>query len=381
MTSNLKIGFDARILVGKGRGMQRATWGLIKGLARQGAENRYYLFSDRPLELPEALPDNFFQIVIPRRKWLPSWANSALVRGANEYEIDVMHFTYNTVWLLKPCLTVVTLHDVISYTHGNEQFKSFKQRVAGIIYMLAMKSRVDQIITDSYAAREEIANHLAIESGKIEVIYNGVDAFFYQRTSSNDLAHIKKEFNIRNEYLFYVGGFEPRKNLERVIDAFVSVLKAGKDDIQLVIAGNYDNSRGWKVKTHVDRLQLGNRIVFTGWVTELQLRSLYQGASVFLFPSRYEGFGLPILEAMASGVPVITSDRSSLREIAGDAAYLVNPEDEESIANAIMIVATDNVLKEDLIAKGLRRLSNFDWDKTAAAVVSIYEKVLRKSNA
>ncbi len=373
----MRIGFDARILLGQGRGMSRATWELVRALSRIDSSNEYYLFSDRPLNLPEELPGNFRTVILTPSKRSFSWANSCLVKGAKKLQIDIMHFTYNNLWVRKPCKTVITIYDVIPYTSKKEQFKTLSQRLAGILYLWAFKNIADKIITVSHASGEEISKILNLDQALIDVVYCGVDSKFFSLRIDSKMELTIQKFNIIGDYLFYVGGFDPRKNIMRAIDAFGASLKELSDDIKFVLAGNHESQYGKELRNYIASKGLSNRISLIGWVAEDELVCLYKGAKAFIFPSLEEGFGLPILEAMASGVPVITSNCSSLKEVAGEAALLVDPNCTSDISKGVCRILTDTEFSKKLAIKGIKRANEFKWDNTARNILSIYRKVVQ----
>lgn len=207
-------------------------------------------------------------------------------------------------------------------------------------------------------------------------IYSGSTTRHFQPLEEVNITKVLKKYKINQPYILYVGSFDARKNLLGLLNAF-SKLRQHLPAWKLVIVG----ARKWKstpVFEVVQRLQLEEYVHFTGFVEEADLPALYNGADLFVFPSLYEGFGLPVLEAMACGIPVVTSNTSSLPEVAGDAALLVDPMDVEAIAAAMQQVLSDPGLAAELRRRGLEQASKFSWERTARETLAVYEKVLAK---
>jgi glycosyltransferase involved in cell wall biosynthesis len=237
-------------------------------------------------------------------------------------------------------------------------------------------NRADTIITISQFSKSEIVKYLAVPKEKIVVMPCGVDfEFFRPDYSTEEIQTIKDKYSINSDYILYLGTLEPRKNIEKLIDAY-QLLKSRNNDIpKLVIAGR----KGWQYNSifqKVNEYRLINDIIFTGYLSEQDTPVLMKGAHAFVFPSIYEGFGMPPLEAMACGTPVITSNVASLPEVVGDAALLVNPFSVESIAEAIGKIIQDECLRTSLSQKGLIHASSFSWDRSAKIVLDVYNNLL-----
>ena len=263
--------------------------------------------------------------------------------------------------------TVVTLCD-ISFVrhpewHPKDRVKHFEK------FCLKKLSQVEAIITISEFSRKEILNLLNIDPTQIHMTSLGVDQSFYP--GGDRLG------GFPNQYILFLGNLEPRKNLTRLMMAYQSLPQPLRKRYPLVIAG----ASGWhthELKKALRLFQKGERPILTGYVSQGLLPDLYKGASLFVYPSLYEGFGLPVLEAMASGVPVITSDSTSLPEVVGDAGVLVNPYDVDHLKEAIREVLEDEKKRQEMIEKGIARAKHFSWDKCARQTLSVYEKVLNK---
>jgi len=205
-----------------------------------------------------------------------------------------------------------------------------------------------------------------------------VDEKFKQSVSAEKIKSVSARYGLPEKYLLHVGTIEPRKNLEFLIDVFFEAIKQKENaDLNLVITGK----KGWYYEglfKKVKKLKLGKRVIFTGYLKEEDKAALYHGARIFTFPSLYEGFGLPPLEAMASGVPVISSDTSSMPEVIGDAGILLSPKDLKGWVEAITRVNSDNELREQMIEKNKGQVQKFSWEKTAAKTIEVYDEAIKE---
>lgn len=272
---------------------------------------------------------------------------------------------------VKTCRTVLTIHDLsFLKVHGifdkfqNTYYKTFVPHIA---------RKVDKIITVSNNAAGDIVELLHIPEEKIRVIYNGVDERFSPERSAEREHDLKKRFGL-SDYILFLGVLEPRKNVSRLIRAY-SRLSPELSHYKLVIAGGH----GWlyeDIYSLVKELSLQNRVIFTGRISDEDLPDLYRGASLFVYPSLMEGFGIPPLEAMACGIPVIASNTSSFPEVLSDAAFLVDPLNEEEITSAMTDILTDKNLCKTLIYKGLKRASLFSWKESARRTLELYRELL-----
>lgn len=233
--------------------------------------------------------------------------------------------------------------------------------------------QADKIITISQFSKSEIIHYLQISSDKIEVIPLGVDKNYYHSNyTKNDIEKIKKKYNINFEYFLYLGTIEPRKNIERLIIAYKDLYEQKHEIPKLILVGK----KGWlydKIFSTVEQLKLQDMIVFLGYIDIEDMPKLIKGAIAFVFPSLYEGFGLPPLEAMACGTPVITSNVSSLPEVVGEAGLLVNPFDINSIKEAMMRIVVEPDLRNELRGAGFIQAEKFSWKKTAKRIEQIID--------
>jgi glycosyltransferase involved in cell wall biosynthesis len=230
-------------------------------------------------------------------------------------------------------------------------------------------------LTVSESSKRDILRFVDVEPDKIDVIYNSYDERFAVEPREEDVVRVRERFQLHDEFVLYAGNVKPHKNLERLIEAFHLVRKRGLDQLKLVLIGD-EISKYAALRRAVHRHQLHKHTRFLGYVPEETLAVMYRLAGVFVFPSLYEGFGLPPLEAMASGTPVVISNVSSLPEVAGDAAVLVDPYDPSAIADGIYRVLTDEALRRSMRQKGIERARQFSWELSVRRVRDIYQEVL-----
>ena len=266
---------------------------------------------------------------------------------------------------------IVTVHDVIPYIYP--QASSRLDRLIYRFWLPVILGKMDAIITDSRQSQNDICRYLGVERDKVVVIPCAAGQDFFPHDNAK-VRQVLKQYGITAPYILYVGSIETRKNLPRLLEAYAR-LRKWSTSWQLVIAGASKWGAG-SVYEAVERLQLTACVYFTGFVDEAELPALYTGADLFVFPSLYEGFGLPVLEAMACGTPVITSNRSSLPEVAGDAAVLVDPFEVEELTYALRSVLSDPELAQELRVQGMEQAARFSWQQTARETVNVYRKVL-----
>ena len=289
--------------------------------------------------------------------------------------VDLFHAPHYVLPPLTPCPSVVTIHDCIHL-----RFPQYLPNRVAYAYARASlwiaTHRSHRILTVSEASKRDILRYFRVPEKKIDVIYNAIDERFGQPPDPEETERVRERYQLDGPFILYAGNIKPHKNLERLIEAFHSLRRGGGfDTVRLLIIGD-EISKYATLRRAVHRHKLHKYVRFFGFVPDETLASLYRLASVFVFPSLYEGFGLPPLEAMASGTPVITSNVSSLPEVVGDAALLIDPYEPESIADAMRRVLTDAALRDQLRARGFQRAREFSWDRSVRRVREIYGEVL-----
>jgi glycosyltransferase involved in cell wall biosynthesis len=289
--------------------------------------------------------------------------------------VELVHGLDARICRWKNVKKVVTIHDTLQYSNefGVTRHPEKKKRR----FRSLMRS-ADRIIADSEHTRRDILGHFPIPEEKIDVVPLGVEAG-YRPMAREETDRVLERYRIQRPYLFYVGCIETRKNLVRTLEAFSRIRRLPETSgVRFVLAGK-PGMGGEDVFRAVERLGLKDHVDPVGYVDLADLPFLYSGAEIFLFPSLYEGFGLPVLEAMACGTPVITSRTTSLPEVAGDAALLVDPEDTESIGEAMQRFLARDSLREEYILRGTARAGMFPWERTARNTLAVYEKTLKQA--
>jgi glycosyltransferase involved in cell wall biosynthesis len=348
---------------------------MLKALARVDLRNQYYLyygasFRQSRAALPHFDNPNFHKKLIrfPGRVFrLLTEKLRVLPVGSLLGDYDLYHgMNYHVPRVAFP--SIVNIYD-LSYLLFPQYFT--RKRLNDIRGKVASSiKRADRILTGSESTKADIVNFLKVQEERIEVIQFGVEEAFKPQ-GSEEAVSIRKKLSLPERFILFVGTIEPRKNIISLLRAY---RKLGRSDIGLVVAGG----RGWlfeEIFREVGRLNLHGKVLFPGRVSEADLPALYSAASVFVYPSVYEGFGFPPLEAMACGTPVITSNTSSLPEIVGDAGIRVNPEDSGGIAEAIGSVLDDNSKRDEMRMKGIERAKRFSWETCARKTLRLYREV------
>lgn len=367
------IAIDARKLSDFGIGTY--TRNLVRALGELDPENQYILFAGQQgADDLEDLPDNF-RMVIERSPSYSIRELMALSWRLFRLKVDLYHSTHYVLPAIVPCRAVVTIHDIIHLL-----YPEFLPSTLAFFYAQRMirrsLSRGDRIIAVSQNTKTDLMDYFKVDGRKIRVVYSGVTDRYRKNLSDSEISAWLEEFGIDQPYLLFVGNPKPHKNLDNVVKAYARSLEIFDYEADLVCVGDREGME-FKVRQRAEQLGLKNRIRLVGHVPEEALPALYQGATLFVFPTLYEGFGLPVIEAMASGVPVITSKTSALREIAEGYGHLVNPLDVEEIAKAMAQCMADPEHREALIKLGLRRADDFRWSRTAEQTLEVYRAALQ----
>jgi glycosyltransferase involved in cell wall biosynthesis len=374
----MKIGIEAqRIFRKKKHGMDIVAVQLIRELQKLDLSNQYFVFVKDDEDHTTITETANFKIVKIRKASYPYWEQVLLPKEAEKYGVEVLHCTSNTAPISTTIPLVITLHDIIylekvNFTKGTwyQIFGNFYRRwnVPSVVRKAA------RIITVSEYERSRILSHFRLPSQDVESVYNGVGEDFRKIDDPEILQTIKGKYNLPDNYVFYLGNTDPKKNMEGVMKALSLLRKRGKLSFKLLML-DIDRSYLHAVAARIGDPEILDHIVFSGYVPNRELPAIYSMARLFLYPSLRESFGIPLLEAMACGTAVITSNTSSMPEVAGDAALLVDPYAPESIADAIVKLLEDGSLRSELIAKGLNRSKHFTWKNNARKTLDIYKSI------
>lgn len=367
----MRIGIDARPLSVPKTGIGQYLREILKVLSVIDSENEYLLYSNRPINLDFPGSDRF-HTRIDRGGIGTIWLHTRLPRLLRKDRIALFWGPdYAIPMFPQRMAKVLVIHD-LTYRYFPETLP--RQIVMHLKYCLPFYvKRADLIITDSYSAKSGIIKELKVSENKIKVVHLAAGC------KENNMVNqdgILNKFGIEKpDYILFVGTIEPRKNVEGIIRCYAKLKEKMINPPRLVIAGGW----GWKsenVKRLVTELKLLEKVIFTGYVSDDELAVLYRNAGVLLYPSFYEGFGLPPLEAMSYGIPVICSNTSSLPEVVGDAAIMINPYDIDDMFSALRKVYTDKELRKIYIKKSIQQSKKFSWEKTAQHHLTVFEIAL-----
>lgn len=389
------IGFNMVVAAGRNSGAKEVLVNLVRALIRAGGPEHYTLYfareeRDETLAEYQGMSDRVRAVRTP----IPMFPTSMRVLRGHFYwrrqlardGVDVFHHTYFPLpaGVERVSRTVLTLHDLIqrgmpeAYTTARRWFTNLTQPTA--------LRRADSVVVISEAVREDVRRfHPELDLDKVEVVPNAVGAPYLRRGATapdpDVVARIRDRYGLPDRYILGVGHLEPRKNWDRLIRAYSGIRERQPDRVPpLVVVGSENWNFGGVYEAAAGE-GLRDSVVFTGFVEEEDLPEVYAQAMVFAYPSLYEGFGIPILEAMACGVPVLTSNTTSLPEVSGGAALLVDPLDEEAIADGLLRLLTDEALRAELVEHGYRNVRRYSWERSAEMLRGIYRDLASDGSA
>jgi glycosyltransferase involved in cell wall biosynthesis len=378
----MNIGFDAKRAYHNSTGLGHYSRNLIRALSAHYPEHNYYLFNPKPSGLfsltgnniHEIRPSRFFHKLLSSA-WRSSWVKKDLLR----YKIDIYHGLSHEIPIgiqLTGIKSVVTIHDLIHERYPL-QYNPVDVKIYHNKFSYAC-SHADKVIAISEQTRRDIMEYYKTPEEKIVVCYQHCDPAFGKKVSDQQIELTGKKYNLPQKFFLYVGSVIERKNLLNICKAF-NLLK-NEMNIPLVVIGSGGKYLS-EVKDFISKAGIGDRIIFlsetppakeVSFKTAMDFPAIYQSALAMIYPSFFEGFGIPVLEALCSGLPVITSNVSSLPEVGGDAALYVNPSSPEDMADAIRRIYSDENLRMEMKEKGLRQAQHFTPEKCAAAVMNVY---------
>ena len=379
----MRICLDARVIIDKLTGLGNYTYNLVKHLLMLDSENEYIVLINRSLtdqhpikhleqknltkrfvQIPEVTPQQQVMVPFELLKQKP----------------DIYHYPNFDLPVFQPYNSIFTVHDLTYLKHDDlymngRWIKNFYTKA--IMSLAARKSK--KIIAVSASTKSDLLEILKVPEHKVDVIHEGLDEIYFNGSLSNTRSDFfNKNFALNDgaEYFLFIGERRPHKNLVRLIEAFFIFKQRAPNKIKLVIGGkkyaSYDEP-----ERKVQELNLTNEVIFLGYIPEDDLQLLYKNARCFIFISIYEGFGIPILEAMACGTPIITSNISAMPEVAGEAALTVNPYNVDEIAEVMHQITCDSNMSQRLVDTGLKRVKNFSWNNAAEKTLELYEGIVR----
>lgn len=372
-----KIGIDIRNIGKKRTGDEAVFFGLAKGLAKIDSQNKYLLFTDitdaatlediaEKLEIKNKGNFEIISLKCPNRFVWNFWT---LPRHLRKNQVDIYLTQYITPFFVLKSIRIATIIHDVSFKVYTQFIKFSDLFFLKILIPLSFR-RADKIIGVSEFTADEIKKYYKLNADKVAWIHNAVSPdFLQQNISPKKIAEVKKKYHLPDEYILYIGTLQPRKNIPTLIEAFAKIkLETGA---KLVIAGGRGHNFDRRIDETILKLNLKNDVFFPGYVDEEYKAALLKGARIFCSPSLYEGFGIPILEAMSVGTPVIASDIPAHRETAGEGALFFEPKNPEDLAGKIRELSENSALGLILAQKGLAQAQNFSWEKTARDLVDI----------
>lgn len=371
----MRIGIDARLYGPRNRGLGRYIQKLIEYLEKIDQKNQYIIFLSKA-NWQNYQPKNLnFKKVLAKYRWYSLKEQIFMPWKIRQQKLDLIHFPNYNVPILSSLFTkslIVTIHDLVNTRFPNQKASTLNPLLYKIklwayrlVIWLALK-RAKKIITVSEFSKKEIVELFKVKPEKIVVTYEGKNGSINKPQATN------RKIQTNNPYLLYVGAAYPHKNLENLLRAFKILITNYKlKNHQLMLVGEEDYFYQ-KLKNEVEKLNLKERVIFPGYLDDQALNQVYQNAFLYISPSYYEGFGLPSLEALTQGVPVVASWTGASPEILGEAALYFNPYDVEDMAQAISKVINDKSLREDLIKKGFEQTKKFNWQKCAEETLRAY---------
>jgi glycosyltransferase involved in cell wall biosynthesis len=382
----MRVFVEGDHLFGNRTGVGQYSKNLLEGLVELDKQNSYTIFGfvffgkdSHARPIPEG--ENLSYKLI---RYIPSRLFHAIVRNISAPPIDLLLASKPDLFLFPNYVrypvafkepTVVVIHDLSFVLHGQHTTRRSREYLNRYVPISARRS--DHIITVSENSKKEIVEHYGIDPDKITIVHPALDHSFFFPRPSIETRDVARKYGIDQPYILYIGTLEPRKNINGILDAYSQLNKELQRSFTLVLAGD----GGWLnqgIKRRLDELS-ALHIEVIGYVPDDDVPGLYSGASVFVYPSFYEGFGMPPLEAMACGVPVITANNSSIPEVVGDASILINAEDTPRLALEIERVLGDQKLARLLRAKGLARAKQFRWESSALILLDVIDTIGAKS--
>jgi len=373
--SALRIGIDIRTVTPTRSGVGNYVVNLLEGLRWVAPQQDIFMVGQR-INLDtlgwNLDPDRYHLTRLSHENHPLGdiWAHYWLPRVLRQQEVEVFHGPATLIPLSRTdCASVVTIHDLVAFLYPETIPRKYAIYMRWLIKRVV--ERADLVISVSENTKEDLVRLLGVDPKRIMVVYEAAPPGFHAISDADRLNWVRHRYGLEDPFVYHVGNIEPRKNLVRLVKAFMLMRQRTKRRVKLVITGQ----KGWLTNMlfrELDGMQLGEEVVFTGYVPRHELPLLMNAAEAFVFPSLYEGFGLPALEAMSCGTPLVTSNISSLPEIVDQAAVMVDPLEVESIAQGLERVLEDEDLRARLVRDGLARSRRFSWERAARETLEAY---------
>lgn len=372
----MRIGIDCRMYSSRFTGIGRYVFELTQHLFQIDHENEYVLFFNEPEFSLFHPPNHRVKKVLVNA---PHYSFSEQIRFLRilwREKLDLMHFTHFNAPIFYTRPSIVTIHDLTLSFFPGKKMTSLPRRFGYHLALEVAVRKAKKIIAVSRNTVKDLQQLFKISSEKISVMYLGINKNFKILENQKSIEAVKKKYHIEKPYLLYTGVWRSHKNIPNLIEAFRILKEEYLFDGQLVITGRHDPLYAPEIFQKISTLKNPNDVITPGLVDEKELVELYNGASVYVFPSLYEGFGLPPLEAMQCGIPVAASRSSCIPEVCGqDNALFFNPHHPRDIAEKVFEVLSQKTLREKLIANGLKHVQSFSWEKMAKETLQIYNSI------
>lgn len=377
------IGIDIRLIGKKRTGDEVVFFNLVKNLAQINTDHEFELFTDITDE--EVLEDMAKQLEISGNKRFKivalktpnrfSWNFWSLGAHLRKHPVDIYHTQYITPWFVPRRIKIVTIIHDISFNFFCRFIKWSDLLFLKMLIPISLK-RADAIVAVSEFTKKEIVSYYNVDPKKIYVAYNSIADEFLTLASEEKKAEARKKYGLPEKYILYVGTLQPRKNIPHLIEAFARISDR-LPEMKLVIGGNRNaHNFDKRIDKKIEKLKIGEKIVFAGYIDDEDKSAVFAAAHVFAFPSLYEGFGIPVLEAMSQQVPVLASDIAPLREVGADGALYGSCENLDNFAEMLYNSCADNQLRSRLILAGTKQARIYSWKKTAEKTIAIYSTLL-----
>lgn len=374
----MRIGIEAqRLFRKKKHGMDIVALELIKALQKLDTPHQFVVFVKPDEDDTVIQPTHNFEIVKVEGGPYPIWEQVKLPAAAKKHNIDVLHCTANTAPLKSPVPLVITLHDIIYLEKINLSQGTWYQRIGNLYRRWNVPKVVKTskaIATVSNYERQRILDHFGLPPERVTTVYNAVGSHFKPIEDEMQLQAIRLKYKLPHSYMFFLGNTDPKKNVYGVMAALKKLKEENKLPLPLVMP-DLDREYLHRILQELKATHLTDNIVTCGYIPNHELPGIISNATMFLYPSLRESFGIPLLEAMACGVPVITSNTSSMPEVAADAALFIDPFRPETLAEKIELLMNNPTLCTELKNKGLQRAQQFSWENTARQMLQLYESI------